>query len=166
MTGEFDGLSLHRLRQRLSTYRARDQAWNTRLWHLPAILEITKTAIVTAKVIELGLKQLFTFITMWRSLGLFYFMLIRRWRRNMRPPTKLCAWLPGNQAGMLSITLSRSLVLKAIRRQRNGTLFWRAQTRAAAYAKLSSMTGGLVPKERHADRLLVLPKAQRLTWRA
>ena len=68
MTGEFDGLSLHRLRQRLSTYRARDQAWNTRLWHLPAILEITKTAIVTAKVIELGLKQLFTFITMWRSL--------------------------------------------------------------------------------------------------
>src|SRR5437667_9983712 len=68
MTGEFDGLSLHRLRQRLSTYRARDQAWNTRLWHLPAILEITKTAIVTAKVIELGLKQLFTFITMWRSI--------------------------------------------------------------------------------------------------
>src|SRR5437773_6652978 len=68
MTGEFDGLSLHRLRQRLSTYLARDQAWNTRLWHLPAISEITKTAIVTAKVIELGLKQLFTFITMWRSL--------------------------------------------------------------------------------------------------
>src|SRR5947207_7582381 len=68
MTGEFDGLSLHRLRQRLSTYRARDQAWNTRLWHLPAISEITKTAILTAKVIELRLKQLFTFITMWRSL--------------------------------------------------------------------------------------------------
>src|SRR5205809_2913 len=97
MTGEFDGLSLHRLRQRLSTYRARDQAWNTRLWHLPAISEITKTAILT---------------------------------------------------------------------RRNGTLFWRAQTRAAAYAKLRSMTGGLVPKERHADRLLVLPKARRLTRRA